>query len=137
MIQEIYRRYGKHGAAMTANVITYRGRSAVREVGKVLGLTGARVVNGDLSLARAHEHFDEAGTLARLKSNRAAIFDPCVAKHGGRNGWVGLSAGSTARADGLLARFAWPARIFASSSAAAARSVARSIRAASSRCDSR
>ncbi len=30
-------RYGKHGAAMTANVITYRGRSAAREVGKVLG----------------------------------------------------------------------------------------------------
>jgi len=27
---------------------------------------------------------DEAGTLARLKSGRAAIFDPCVAKHGGR-----------------------------------------------------
>lgn len=36
VIQEIYRRYGKHGAAMTANVITYRGRSAVREIGKVL-----------------------------------------------------------------------------------------------------
>ncbi len=34
VIQEIYRRYGKHGAAMTANVITYRGRSAAREIGK-------------------------------------------------------------------------------------------------------
>src|SRR4029078_8068869 len=32
----IYRRYGKHGAAMTANVITYRGRSAAREIGKAL-----------------------------------------------------------------------------------------------------
>src|SRR5438045_2078816 len=30
VIQEIYRRYGKHGAAMTANVISYRGRSASR-----------------------------------------------------------------------------------------------------------
>ena len=30
-------RYGKLGAAMTANVITYRGRSAAREIGKVLG----------------------------------------------------------------------------------------------------
>jgi error-prone DNA polymerase len=38
VIQELYRRYGRHGAAMTANVITYRGRSAMREVGKVLGL---------------------------------------------------------------------------------------------------
>lgn len=35
-IQYVYERYGKLGAAMTANVITYRGRSAVREVGKVL-----------------------------------------------------------------------------------------------------
>lgn len=36
VIQEVYRRYGRHGAAMTANVITYRGRSAIREIGKVL-----------------------------------------------------------------------------------------------------
>ena len=36
-IQYVYDRYGKHGAAMTANVITYRERSAVREVGKALG----------------------------------------------------------------------------------------------------
>ncbi len=47
-IQYVYERYGKLGAAMTANVITYRGRSAAREVGKVLG-------------------FDEE-TLARLSS---------------------------------------------------------------------
>jgi len=37
VIQEVYRRYGRRGATMTANVITYRGRSVVREVGKVLG----------------------------------------------------------------------------------------------------
>src|SRR5689334_20398999 len=36
-IQYVYGRHGKLGAAMTANVITYRGRSAAREVGKVLG----------------------------------------------------------------------------------------------------
>jgi error-prone DNA polymerase len=36
-IQYVYERYGQLGAAMTANVITYRGRSAAREVGKVLG----------------------------------------------------------------------------------------------------
>ncbi|HKG97931.1 MAG TPA: error-prone DNA polymerase, partial [Pyrinomonadaceae bacterium] len=35
-IQYVYKRYGKLGAAMTANVITYRGRSAAREVGKAL-----------------------------------------------------------------------------------------------------
>lgn len=37
VIQEVYRRYGRLGAAMTANVVTFRGRGAVREVGKVLG----------------------------------------------------------------------------------------------------
>jgi error-prone DNA polymerase len=38
VIQYIYRRYGRLGAGMTANVISYRGRSAAREVGKALGL---------------------------------------------------------------------------------------------------
>jgi error-prone DNA polymerase len=36
-IQYVYQRFGQLGAAMTANVITYRGRSAAREVGKALG----------------------------------------------------------------------------------------------------
>ena len=36
-IRHIYNRYGELGAAMTANVITYRGKSAAREVGKALG----------------------------------------------------------------------------------------------------
>ena len=38
VIQELYRRYGQHGAAMTANVITFRGKSALREIGKALNL---------------------------------------------------------------------------------------------------
>jgi error-prone DNA polymerase len=37
VIQYVYQRYGQRGAAMTANVITYRGRSAARDVGKALG----------------------------------------------------------------------------------------------------
>ncbi len=36
-IQYVYERYGQLGAAMCANIITYRGRSAAREVGKALG----------------------------------------------------------------------------------------------------
>ena len=36
VIQEVYRRYGEHGAAMTANVITFRGKGAMREIGKAL-----------------------------------------------------------------------------------------------------
>src|SRR5213078_1429410 len=43
VIQYVYQRYGERGAAMTANVITYRTRSAVREVGKALGLSLAQV----------------------------------------------------------------------------------------------
>ena len=37
VIQYVYRRYGQLGAAMTANVISYRARSALRDVGKALG----------------------------------------------------------------------------------------------------
>ncbi|HLJ26087.1 MAG TPA: error-prone DNA polymerase [Candidatus Angelobacter sp.] len=37
VIQYVYQLYGKRGAAMTANVCTYRSRSSAREMGKVLG----------------------------------------------------------------------------------------------------
>jgi error-prone DNA polymerase len=40
-IQYVYQRYGRLGAAMTANVITYRTRSALRDVGKALGFDEA------------------------------------------------------------------------------------------------
>jgi len=43
VIQYVYERYTRRGAAMTANVITYRLRSAVREVGKVLGIEERRL----------------------------------------------------------------------------------------------
>ncbi|MFZ1887153.1 MAG: error-prone DNA polymerase [Candidatus Binataceae bacterium] len=43
VIQYVYRRYGEHGAAMTANVITYRTKSAVREVSKALGFSPEQV----------------------------------------------------------------------------------------------
>ncbi|HWY64459.1 MAG TPA: error-prone DNA polymerase, partial [Rhizomicrobium sp.] len=39
VIQYIYKRYGHRRAALTATVIHYRPRSAIREVGKVFGLT--------------------------------------------------------------------------------------------------
>ncbi|MEM9691626.1 MAG: error-prone DNA polymerase [Myxococcota bacterium] len=38
VIQEIYRRYGRDRAAMVSVVICYRGKSSLREVGKVFGL---------------------------------------------------------------------------------------------------
>ncbi|HEY3776967.1 MAG TPA: error-prone DNA polymerase [Rhizomicrobium sp.] len=39
VIQDVYKRYGSHRAALTATVICYRPRSAIRETGKVFGLT--------------------------------------------------------------------------------------------------
>ena len=43
VIQYVYRRYGENGAAMTANVVTYRDRSATREVAKALGYSSEQV----------------------------------------------------------------------------------------------
>jgi len=40
VIQHIYQKYGRHRAGIAATVITYRGRSAIREVGKAMGLSG-------------------------------------------------------------------------------------------------
>jgi error-prone DNA polymerase len=64
VIQYVYERYGKLGAAMTANVITYRGKSAAREVGKALGF---ELVTLDRlsSLVRAWEWKDPSDTPER------------------------------------------------------------------------
>jgi error-prone DNA polymerase len=43
VIQHVYRTYGERGAAMTANVISYKRRSAIREVGKVLGFSAEHI----------------------------------------------------------------------------------------------
>jgi error-prone DNA polymerase len=70
VIQYIYERYGSLGAAMTANVITYRGRSTAREVGKALGFEEQQLAK--LSGLLGHwewrgandtmaKHFDQAG----------------------------------------------------------------------------
>src|SRR3984885_9869780 len=49
VIQHIYNRYGRDRAAIVGTVISYRGRSAIREVGKALGLS--EDVTGRLSKA--------------------------------------------------------------------------------------
>jgi error-prone DNA polymerase len=70
VIQYIYERYGAQGAAMTANVISYRGRSAAREVGKTLGFEEEQLAR--LSSLMGHwewrgandtlaRHFEQAG----------------------------------------------------------------------------
>ncbi len=63
-IQYVYERYGKLGAAMTANVITYRGRSAAREIGKVLSFE-PETLNRLTRLVEAWEYRDENDTLDR------------------------------------------------------------------------
>ena len=63
-IQYVYERYGKLGAAMTANVITYRGRSAAREIGKVMAFDPA-VLNRLTSLVGHWEYRDPKDTLDR------------------------------------------------------------------------
>lgn len=45
VIQYIYRKYGRHRAALTATVITYRLRSALRDVGKALGFPPVQLAN--------------------------------------------------------------------------------------------
>src|SRR5215510_3360011 len=64
VIQHVYEKYGQRGAAMTANVITYRGKSAAREVGKALSLDEERIDR----LAKVMHNFeftDPSETLAR------------------------------------------------------------------------
>jgi error-prone DNA polymerase len=63
-IQYVYERYGKLGAAMTANVITYRARSAVRDVGKVMGYEQAELDRLAAQMAR-FEWKDPQDTLER------------------------------------------------------------------------
>ena len=63
-IQYVYERYGKLGAAMTANVITYRGKSAAREIGKVLSFD-PETLNRLSSLVSAWEYTDSNDTLTR------------------------------------------------------------------------
>jgi error-prone DNA polymerase len=74
VIQYVYEHYGSLGAAMTANVITYRGRSAAREAGKALGFDEEQIAH--LSGLVGHwewrgkndtmaSHFEQAGFDAR------------------------------------------------------------------------
>ena len=67
-IQYVYERYGPRGAAMTANVITYRGRSAAREAGKVLGFDAESIAR----LSRLAGHWEYKDSLDTLQGQFAA-----------------------------------------------------------------
>ena len=80
-IQYVYDRYGQLGAAMTANVITYRGKSAAREVGKALGFDA----ESRDRLASLVSQFEWKGQSDTMRGNfSAAGFDlkhPRIAKY--------------------------------------------------------
>jgi error-prone DNA polymerase len=67
VMQYVYRRYGRHRAAICATVIHYRPRSAIREVGKALGLTEdvtgmlANTVWGSYGHRVEDDHVDNTG----------------------------------------------------------------------------
>jgi error-prone DNA polymerase len=70
VIQYIYRKYGRHRAALTAVVISYRPRSAVRDVGRALGIDLQRID----AVAKGQHWFDGRSISAdRLRENG---FDP-------------------------------------------------------------
>ena len=70
IIQHIYAKYGRHRAGIAATVISYRPRSAIRDVGKVLGLTE------DITAALAGTHWASWGGEIREAHIREAGLDP-------------------------------------------------------------
>ena len=72
VLQHVYEQYGPRGAGMTANVITYRGKSAVREVGKALGFPEEMIARLSKCI-HSFEYTDDADKLARQV--RTAGFD--------------------------------------------------------------
>lgn len=76
VIQYVYGRYSRHGAAMTANVITYRDRSATREVGKVFGFSPEQVDRLAKRLGRFSYDLQRGDEKSFETELRAAGFDP-------------------------------------------------------------
>ena len=72
VLQHVYQQYGPRGAGMTANVITYRGKSAVREVGKALGFPEEMITRLSKCI-HSFEYTDDADKLAQ--QIRTAGFD--------------------------------------------------------------
>ncbi|OJU26720.1 MAG: error-prone DNA polymerase [Nitrobacter sp. 62-13] len=70
VMQYVYRRYGRHRAAIIATVIHYRPRSAIRDVGKALGLTE------DVTAALADTVWGSWGNDVSDMQVRQAGFDP-------------------------------------------------------------
>jgi len=72
VIQHVYQKYGERGAGMTANVISYRGRSAAREVGKVFGFDEAALKR----LSKIIPHYGTHTRAEMMSRFVEAGFDP-------------------------------------------------------------
>src|SRR6185295_13729302 len=70
VIQDVYQRYGHDKAALTATVICYRPRSAIREVGKVFGLSE------DITAAMASSVWGSWGHAMKESQVRQGMLDP-------------------------------------------------------------
>src|SRR4030095_8873745 len=111
VIQEVYRRYGPHGAAMTGTMITYRGRSAAREIGKVLSLPldvldrfSHLFANGDFpDTMKLLDRMEGAG-LSRHHP-RACAFAPLYQQFNHLPRHLGQHSGGMIICQGLLNRF--------------------------------
>jgi error-prone DNA polymerase len=87
VIQYLYKRYGERGAAMTANVITYRSRMASREMGKALGFDPETLDKVSAAVSTweyrdANDTFDHRFRDAGLDLNHPRLrkyFELCVA----------------------------------------------------------
>jgi len=80
VIQHVYQKYGQHGAAMTANVITYRGKSAAREVGKALDLDEQQV-DRLAKVMHQFEFIDPADTLSKKLAEVGMAADEPRVRH--------------------------------------------------------
>ncbi|MBX3355010.1 MAG: error-prone DNA polymerase [Phycisphaeraceae bacterium] len=67
VIQYIYAKYGRHRAAIAAEVISYRGRSAIRDVGKALGFGLDAVDSLASGIDWWHRDLEDAGHESRLR----------------------------------------------------------------------
>ena len=100
VIQYLYGKYGRERAALTATVITYRPKSAIRDVGKALGL-GLDEVD---RLAKNVYWWDGKGIIPKeLVGSPRSGWTPRTRSLPGSCGWCGRSSGSRATSPSMSA----------------------------------
>lgn len=82
VIQYLYRKYGRHRAALTATVVSYRPRSAMRDVGKALGIDLQRLDQ----LSKSHQWWDGKAMRADKLTDQGFDKDSPIVQH-----WVSLT----------------------------------------------